>query len=380
MKFVLAPDSFKGSMSSVYACSAMEKGIKKVLSDVNIIKMPMADGGEGTVDAFVIGNGGKKIDLDSVDPFGRKISASIGILKDEKTAVIEMSSTCGLYLIKEEERNILKASSYGTGVLIKKVLDLGFRDIIIGLGGSGTNDGGIGMMCALGVKFLNSVGNEIKLGAEEICDISRIDLSNLDERIKETSFNIACDVNNPLIGKNGASYVFGPQKGASLDEVEFLDDSLNHFGKVILKQFGKDIRYIQGSGAAGGMGASVLFFLNGKFNLGVDLISKYNNLEYEISTSDYVFTGEGCVDGQTSLGKTPYGIGLISKKYNVPVICFAGKIKDDLNTLYDNGITSVVPILSEVVSLKEALEMGYVNLQRASENISRIINANRNSI
>lgn len=200
MKFVLAPDSFKGSMSSVYACSAMEKGIKKVSSDANIIKIPMADGGEGIVDAFVIGNGGKKIDLDTVDPFGRKISASIGILKDEKTAVIEMSSACGLYLIKEE-RNILKASSYGTGVLIKKVLDLGFRGIIIGLGGSGTNDGGIGMMCALGVKFLNSVGNEIKLGAEEICDISRIDLSNLDERIKETSFNIACDVNNPLIGK-----------------------------------------------------------------------------------------------------------------------------------------------------------------------------------
>ncbi len=378
IKFVLAPDSFKESMTSKEACDAMERGIKKIIPDAECIKMPMADGGEGTLEALVECTKGKIYDVEVMSPLMEKITAHFGMLGNSNTAVIEMSSASGIMLVPKEKRNPLVTTTYGTGQLIKAALDMGADHLIIGIGGSATNDGGAGMITALGAKLLDKDGKELKLGGGELNKLHNIDISYMDPRIKNVTVEVACDVENPLVGENGASYVFGPQKGATNEMVKILDDSLKHYADKIKEQFNIDISNVPGAGAAGGLGGGLLAFLNGKLRSGIELVIHHTALEEKIRNSDYVITGEGSIDNQTIFGKTPIGVSRIAKKHGVPVIAVAGRIGDDIATIYDEGIVSVFSILQKVTYLEEALEDGKENLEKTLENIARLLILNSN--
>ncbi|OIK16212.1 glycerate kinase [Bacillus sp. MUM 116] len=373
MKFVLAPDSFKESMTAKNAALAMKKGIKRVFSNAECVIVPMADGGEGTVESLVSILNGEIIETEVIGPLGKKVLAEYGLLGEGQTAVIEMASASGLELIKLEDRNPLVTTTYGTGQLIKHALDRGVSRFLIGIGGSATNDGGIGMLQALGVSFKDRNGNELPFGGGALDQLDLIDMGGLDERIKSARFDVACDVINPLIGKNGASAIFGPQKGASSEMVNILDRNLSHFAEIIKTQLDLDIAHIEGAGAAGGLGAGLMAFLNAQLKKGIDLVIEYTGLEDKIKGADYVFTGEGSIDGQTLFGKTPYGVATIAKKHSVPVIAFAGRIGNGVEPLYNNGFNAIIGILKEVTSLEKALESGEENLAFATENICRVL-------
>lgn len=373
MKFVLAPDSFKESMTSMEACLAMEKGIKKVFKDAECIKVPMADGGEGTVDALVNATEGQLVEIEVANPLGKKIKANYGILGDGKTAVIEMAKASGIELIDRNERNPYITTTYGTGEIIKDAVNKGIKHILIGIGGSATNDAGAGMLQALGVKLLDGNKEEIAFGGAELKKIEYIDKGSLDEFLKDVTIEVACDVTNPLVGENGASYVFGPQKGATPEMVKVLDNNLRHFALKVKESFGIDIADVKGSGAAGGLGGALLGFLNAELISGIDLVIKYTNLEEKIKTSDYVFTGEGSIDGQTIFGKTPVGVSKLGKKYDIPVIAFAGKVEPESSNLYSEGMKSIFSIMRGVESLEDALKNGASNLEKTVESVVRII-------
>ncbi|PFP31056.1 glycerate kinase [Bacillus sp. AFS073361] len=374
MKFVLAPDSFKESMTAKKAALAMEKGVKAVFPDAECVIVPMADGGEGTVESLVSMTNGEMIKTEVIGPLGEKVIAEYGLLGEGQTAVIEMASASGLELIKPKERNPLLTTTYGTGQLIKHALDKGVRRFLIGIGGSATNDGGTGMLQALGVSFKDQAGNELPFGGGALQQLHSIDMSGLDERIKMVHIDVACDVTNPLIGDYGASAIFGPQKGATPEMVRVLDQNLAHFADVIKKQLGEDIAQLDGAGAAGGLGAGLVAFLNAQLKKGIDLVIEYTGLEVQVKEADYVFTGEGSIDGQTLFGKTPYGVAAIAEKYSVPVIAFAGRIGDGVESLYDNGFTAIIGILKGVTTLEKALECGEENLAFAAENVCRVLN------
>ncbi|MBU3134446.1 glycerate kinase [Clostridium gasigenes] len=373
MKFVLAPDSFKESMSAKEVCIAMEKGIKKVFKYAECVHVPMADGGEGTISSLVDATGGKIYTKEVVAPLGNKVVAKFGILGDKKTGIIEMAEASGLHLVHREKRNPLITTTYGTGELIKEVLDKGVENIIIGLGGSATNDGGAGMLQALGAKLLDNKGNEIIFGGGSLGLLAKVDLINFDKRILNVAIEVACDVKNPLTGIEGASNVFGPQKGATKDMVEILDSNLKNFAQVVKNQFKIEIDKVEGAGAAGGLGATLAGFCNAKLSKGIDIVMKYSNLEEKLKGSNYVFTGEGSVDSQTKFGKTPVGVSMLAKKYNIPVIVLAGKVGTEIEELYKLGITAIIGILPGVVTLEEALLNGKINIEKTTENISRIL-------
>lgn len=377
MKFVLAPDSFKESMTAKTAALSMEKGIKRVFPDAECVIVPMADGGEGTVEALVEATGGSIRKKEVTGPLGRKVTAEYGILGDGKSAVIEMASASGLHLVDQAERNPLLTTTFGTGELIKDALDQGMERILIGIGGSATNDGGAGMLQALGVSFKDENGEELPFGGGALNRLQTIDVSGLDGRIANTKIEVACDVTNPLIGENGASYIFGPQKGATREMVVQLDENLAHYAKVIKEQIGKDVAFVEGAGAAGGLGAGLLAFLNPVLKRGIDLVIDYTNLEQKAAGADFLFTGEGSVDGQTLFGKTPHGVASVGKKQGVPVIAFAGRVGKGAEQLYGHGIAAIVGIVKELTSLEEALRSGEENLADAAENVCRIIKAAR---
>lgn len=372
--FVLAPDSFKESMSAKVACNAMERGIRKVFPNAKIIHVPMADGGEGTIDALVDGNGGTRIEVTVSGPLPtEKVTTYYGLLADKKTAVIEMAKANGIELLAEEKRNPLVTSTYGTGEMIQAALDQGVKTIIIGIGGSVTNDGGAGMAQALGVRFFDKDNRELLMGGAALATLSRIDTTDLDPRIKETEIIIASDVTNPLTGPKGASVVFGPQKGATPAMVEELDKALAHYAEVIEQDLGLEIKEQPGAGAAGGLGAGLLAFTGAKMQSGIELVIELTQLEEKIVQSDYVFTGEGGMDFQTKFGKTPYGVAKIAKKYNKPVLACAGYIGEQVEVLYEEGITAIFGILAKASSLDEALKSGEENLERTVENIARVL-------
>ncbi|MDR7078221.1 glycerate kinase [Neobacillus niacini] len=373
MKFVLAPDSFKESMSAKKAALAMEKGIRTVYPEAECVIVPMADGGEGTVESLVSMTNGEIIKTEVIGPLGEKVIAEYGLLGEGQTAVIEMASASGIEIIKQEDRNPLVTTTFGTGELIKHALDKGVTRILIGIGGSATNDGGVGMLQALGVSFKDQNGQELSFGGGALKHLSTIDLSGLDKRIAHVKIDVACDVNNPLIGENGASAIFGPQKGATAEVVEQLDQNLAHYAEIIKSDLGKDIAQKEGAGAAGGLGAGLMAFLNANLKKGVELVIEYTGLEERMAGADYVFTGEGSIDGQTLFGKTPFGVASIAKKYSIPVIAFAGRIGNGVEPLYENGFTSIVGILKGVSSLDEALKSGEANLTFAAENICRVM-------
>lgn len=372
--FVLAPDSFKESMSAKVACNAMERGIRKVFPNAEIIHVPMADGGEGTIDALVDGNEGTRVKVTVSGPLTtEKVTTYYGLLADKKTAVIEMAKANGIELLAEEKRNPLVTSTYGTGEMIQAALDQGVKTIIIGIGGSVTNDGGAGMAQALGVRFFDKDNRELPMGGAALATLSRIDTTDLDPRIKETEIIIASDVTNPLTGPKGASVVFGPQKGATPAMVEELDKALAHYAEVIERDLGLDIKEQPGAGAAGGLGAGLLVFTEAKMQSGIELVIELTHLEEKIVQSDYVFTGEGGMDFQTKFGKTPYGVAKIAKKYNKPVLACAGYIGEQVEVLYEEGITAIFGILAKAGSLDEALKSGEENLERTVENIARVL-------
>lgn len=373
MKFILAPDSFKESMTAKEACISMEKGIRKVFKDATCIHVPMADGGEGTVDALIESTNGNLHEVEVTAPLGNKVKAKFGILGDGKTAVIEIAEASGIHLVKLEDRNPLLTTTFGTGELIKHALDMNVERIIIGLGGSATNDGGVGMLQALGASFKGSNGKEIALGGGALKDLCTIDLSGFDKRVYDVKIEVACDVKNPLTGEKGASFVFGAQKGGNKETLEVLDSNLKHYAEVVKRDMGKEIDKVEGAGAAGGLGAALIGFCNGKLESGIDLVIKYSNLEEKVRNADFVFTGEGSIDFQTKFGKTPIGVAKIAKKYNIPVIAFGGRIGEGIDELYSLGIDSVIGITPGVISLEEALKNGKENLEISTENVVRII-------
>ncbi|MFA9398234.1 MAG: glycerate kinase [Clostridiaceae bacterium] len=373
MKIIIAPDSFKGSLSAKEVADNVEIGIRRVLEKVEIVKVPMADGGEGTVQSLVDSTNGRIIELIVTGPIFKKVNSFYGILGDGKTAIIEMASASGLPLLNDEEKNPMNTTTYGTGELIKDALDKGCRKIIIGIGGSATNDGGVGMLAALGIQFLDENSKEIKPIGGELNKISSINMDKVDKRINECEFISACDVDNPLVGKNGASYIFAPQKGATEAQVKTLDANLNHYADIIEKTLNISVANYKGAGAAGGLGAGILAFLNGNMQKGIDIVIQTTNLEEKIKDADLIITGEGMIDYQTQFGKTPYGVCLLGKRYNIPVIAIAGGLGKKYRELYDLGFKSIFSIVDKPMKLEDSIKNSDRLIQDVSERIMRII-------
>jgi glycerate 2-kinase len=364
--FVLAPDSFKESMSAEEACLAMEKGIHKVVPDAHCIHVPMADGGEGTVDALVSALEGQRIYLSASGPIpSKKVDTYFGIVDTGKTAVLEMAQVNGIHLLEKAQRNPMLTSTFGTGEMIREALDLGVNKIIIGLGGSVTNDAGSGMAQALGVKFFDQNNKEISVCGGVLNQIKRIDISEIDPRLQDTEIFIASDVTNPLCGKQGASSVFGPQKGATKEMVKQLDFNLGHFADLVESTLDIYVRDIQGAGAAGGLGFGLMAFANAKIQSGAELIIKQVGLAEKIAKADYVFMGEGSIDFQTMFGKTPWAVAQVAKKLNKPVIAFAGRVGDDIEPLFDEGFTQILSINEPNCDLETAIKNAEKNLEEA---------------
>lgn len=373
MKIVIAPDSFKESMTALEAATAIEEGFKRVLPNETYVKIPMADGGEGTVQSIRDATGGSLKEVSVGGPLGEKLVASYALSGDGRLAVIEMATSSGLDKVEVGRRNPLKTSTYGFGELIHAALEEGVEEILLGIGGSATIDGGAGMILALGGKLLDSDGELIRPTGEGLADIVRIDVSDMHPRLKEVSIRVACDVDNPLTGPNGASHIYGPQKGATPEIVEQLDRNLTHFAKVVKKELGKDIDSLPGAGAAGGLGAGLVGFLDAELQRGGDLLVEILELEDAIRDADIVITGEGGINHQTVFGKTPIAVSRVAQKYGVPTLAMAGSLSEGYEAIYDEGITAAFSTLPEITSLEVALENGYENLKNTSMNIARTI-------
>ncbi|MGY5346298.1 glycerate kinase [Paenibacillus glucanolyticus] len=372
---VLAPDSFKESMTAKEVCEAMERGILKANPNVTCIHVPMADGGEGTMQSLVDATGGTVHTAMVTGPLGNKVEASYGVSGDGSTGVLEMASASGIHLVPPAERNPLVTTTYGTGELIKACLDHGVSRLLIGIGGSATNDGGAGVVQALGGKLLDEEGKELAFGGGDLGRLASFDLTGLDSRLQHVEVEVACDVTNPLCGETGASHVFGPQKGATPDMIEQLDSNLRNYAGVMKQQLGKDIVDYPGAGAAGGLGGGLMVFLNGTLKKGIDMVVDYTGLEEKVRQADMVWTGEGGMDFQTQYGKTPLGVAMVAKKHGKPVVALAGRIGDGIEVLYDKGMDAIFGIMPGAATLSEALVNGQQNVERTSENIVRLMNS-----
>ncbi|WP_129710153.1 glycerate kinase [Priestia megaterium] len=373
MKIVIAPDSFKESLTALNVCEAVEKGIRTHFPNAEISKVPMADGGEGTVQSLVDATGGEIIQTRVTGPLGKAVEAFYGIHGGGKTAVIEMAAASGLHHVPVDKRNPLITTTRGTGELILKALDHKVKHIIIGIGGSATNDGGAGMAKALGAKLLDANGTEMKEGGGSLDQLASIDLTNLDSRLAEVKVEVACDVDNPLTGETGASAVFGPQKGATPDMVKRLDCNLAHYAAVIEKEMNIHIQSVPGAGAAGGLGGGLLAFLSAELKPGVDIVIEATQLERYIKGADLVITGEGRIDGQTIYGKTPIGVAKTAKKHSVPVIAIAGSIGAGSEAVYEHGISALFSVVPGAVDLSEALGKAGENIERTAKNVASVI-------
>ncbi len=372
MKIIIAPDSYKESLTAIEVAIAIEAGFKKKIPDAQYIKLPMADGGEGTVQALIDASNGLIKKCTVTSPLGEPIQAFYGLLGDEKTAIIEMAAASGLHLVKPALRDPLLTTSYGTGELIKAVLNEGCTHIILGIGGSATNDAGIGMAQALGVKMLDKDANEIAFGGGAIASLVTIDRANIDPRLNDIKFEVACDVDNQLCGSQGATCVFATQKGASTEMIVQLDNNLNHYANLLKTQIGCSVKNSAGAGAAGGMGATLLALFNATLRPGIDIVIDAINLDQIVSDADLVITGEGRIDSQTIFGKTPIGVARTAKKYNIPVIAIAGCLANDANLVHDHGIDSVFSAVSSVTTQENALKDAAVNVENIACNIAAL--------
>ncbi|MDD9339058.1 MAG: glycerate kinase [Providencia heimbachae] len=370
MKIIIAPDSFKESMSAEIAANAVMKGFQAVFPNAQYICLPIADGGEGTVDTLIAAVGGERVKTKVTDPLGQPINAYYGLLQQGKTAVIEMAQASGLMLIKPEQRNPMLTNSYGTGQLIKSALDKGVQHIILGIGGSATVDGGVGMLQALGANFYDNQQKILSLNGNVLNQIESIDVSALDPRLKSCLIDVACDVDNPLEGERGAAVVFGPQKGATPEMVAALEKGLNQFADVVKRIKNKDYRYIPGSGAAGGGSVAIMAFMNAQLKPGIDIVIDAVKLVHHMADADLVIVGEGSMDGQTTGGKAPLGIAKVAAKHHVPVIALSGVLGQGVEVLHEKGIDAFFSILPKVCKLEDALVQGEMNLQRTAYNVA----------
>lgn len=371
MRIIIAPDSFKGSLSAVEAASSINRGIKKAFSDAETVLLPVGDGGEGTMETLVAATEGEIRAVPVTGPLGNRIEAAYGVLGDGETCVIEMASASGLHLVPEGKLSPLEATTFGTGELILQALNDGFTTFIIGLGGSATNDGGSGMLQALGMNLLDEQGNEISRGGGELNKVNRIDMKSFDKRIQKSRFVIASDVQNPLIGHQGASYIFGPQKGATAEEVVLLDSNMMVWADEVAKTTGIELHNKPGAGAAGGIGGAFQAFFPVEMKRGVDVVLEYTKLEIELENTDLVITGEGQVDSQTVFGKTALGVAQIANRKNVPTIIIAGSIGKDIDALFDYGVVSINSIINRPMTLKEAIENAEELLASCAEQVVR---------
>lgn len=373
MRIILAPDSYKGSLSALAVSDAMERGIREVFPDASVSKVPIADGGEGTVVALITATGGRLIHEKVVGPLGKEIDSYWGILGDGETAVIELAAASGLTLVPKEQRNPLVATTFGIGQLIKAALDYGLRKLIIGIGGSATNDGGAGMAQALGVKFLDSDEKELLPGGMALAGLARIDLSEIDKRIADTDIKVACDVDNPLCGPLGASAVYGPQKGATPDMVVQLDHALMNYAAVAQLATGRAVADIPGAGAAGGVGAGLLFFTKAKLLPGIQIVLEAANFAEKLNQADLVITGEGSTDFQTAHGKAPVGVAKIAKQAGIPTICLSGGLGKGAEDVLQHGIDGLMSIVPRPMELEQCIESAEELIQAAAARLCRLI-------
>ena len=375
MRVVVAIDSFKGSMSSLEAGEAISNGIKKAHKDAEVEIRPLADGGEGTVEALSIGMGGRLINVDVTGPVGRKVRAVYGIVDSSKTAIIEMSQAAGITLVSGDERNPLYTTTFGVGELIKDAINKGCRHFVVGIGGSATNDCGIGMLQALGYEFLDKEGNQVGFGASGVRDIVSIKDENVIKELSECYFRVACDVNNPLCGDLGCSAIYGPQKGATKEMVADMDGWLKNYSKIVKEKYpDADCEY-PGTGAAGGLGYAFFNFTNSKLESGIKIVLDETKLEEYVKDADIVVTGEGRLDHQTVMGKAPVGVANIAKKYNKKVIAFSGSVTEDAGVCNEHGIDAFFPILRRIVTLEEAMQTDIAkqNLTDTAEQVFRLL-------
>lgn len=373
MKIIIAPDSFKGSISAVDLCHAIHKGISKVMPKADVIEVPLSDGGEGMVENLVMATNGEIKHVLVSDPIGRKVKAYYGVLGNGKTAVIEMAQASGLTLLEENERNPLLASSYGTGEMILHALNQGYRDFIIGLGGSATNDAGTGMLRALGIELLDEKRQPIADGGGSLDQLEMIEMIRWDSRIQESTFTIASDVTNFLCGEHGASAVFGPQKGATSAQVRILDDALFHFAEVIHNYNGIDTRIIQGGGAAGGMGAAFSAFFNAELKPGIELLMQTIEFNEKLAGVDLIITGEGRLDEQTLSGKVVAGVCKQARGQHIPVIALCGSLSLEADQMDELGILAAYSVVPGPCSLDQAFNHAAEWAEETTEQIFRVI-------
>jgi glycerate kinase len=371
-KVVIAPDSFKESLSAMEVAEAIERGFRQIYPQVQYVKLPMADGGEGTVDSMVAATGGEIVRVEVTGPLGQPVSAFYGLLGEGETAVIEMAAASGLHLAPKGQRDPRITTSYGTGELILAALERGVKAIILGIGGSATNDGGAGMMQALGASLLDDQQQPLQPGGAALARLAQIDLSAVDPRLQQVSVTAACDVDNPLCGPHGASAVFGPQKGATPEMVTQLDAALNHFGRLLQQATGREVLNAPGAGAAGGMGAALLGMLNARLRPGIEIVIETLRLEEALRDADLVITGEGRLDSQSIHGKTPIGVARVAKHYGLPVIGIAGSLSKDYQVVHQHGIDAAFSVLDRVVTLEEALTDAADNLEVTARNVAAV--------
>ncbi|EGT0662648.1 glycerate kinase [Citrobacter werkmanii] len=375
MKIVIAPDSYKESLSALEVATAIELGFREVWPEAEYVKIPVADGGEGTVEAMVAAMQGHLVHVDVTGPLGNTIQAFYGLSGDERSAFIEMAAASGLEQVPANLRDPLKTTSWGTGELIRHALDAGVEHIIIGIGGSATNDGGAGMVQALGARLLDAQDEDIAHGAMGLESLTRIDISQLDPRLAGCRIEVACDVTNPLTGKEGASVVFGPQKGATAEMIPRLDRALTHYAQLIARDLDVNVLELAGGGAAGGMGAALYAFCGAQLRRGIEIVTDALRLDACVADADLVVTGEGRIDSQTIHGKVPVGVAKIAKRYNKPVIGIAGSLTADVGVVHEHGLDAVFSVIYTICTLDEALKNASENVRMTARNVAATLKA-----
>ncbi|TDT60854.1 glycerate kinase [Enterobacter sp. AG5470] len=375
MKIVIAPDSYKESLSALDVATAIESGFREIFPSAEYVKIPVADGGEGTVEAMVAATEGRIVNVTVKGPLGEQANGFYGLSGDEKSAFIEMAAASGLEKVPPAKRDPLVTTSWGTGELIRHALDAGVKHIIIGIGGSATNDGGAGMVQALGAKLLNGKGEQIAFGGAALETLERIDISELDKRLADCRIEVACDVTNPLTGKEGASAVFGPQKGATPEMISRLDDALGRYAKIIARDLDLDVLNLAGGGAAGGMGAALYAFCGAELRHGIEIVTDALDLDKYVADADLVITGEGRIDSQTVHGKVPVGVAKVAKRYRIPVIGIAGSLTADVGVVHSHGIDAVFSVIYRICSLDDALANARENVRMTARNVAAVLKA-----
>lgn len=375
MKIVIAPDSYKESLSALEVATAIERGFREIFPSAEYIKIPVADGGEGTVEAMVAATNGRIVKVAVKGPLGEQAEGFYGISGDEQSAFIEMAAASGLEMVPPAKRDPLITTSWGTGELIRHALDAGVKHIIIGIGGSATNDGGAGMVQALGAKLLDEQDRQIAPGGAALESLARIDLRELDKRLAGCRIEVACDVTNPLTGEAGASAVFGPQKGATPEMIARLDKALAHYAEIIARDLDIDVLNLAGGGAAGGMGAALYAFCGAELRQGIEIVTDALALDKHVRGADLVITGEGRIDSQTVHGKVPVGVAKVAKRYNIPVIGIAGSLTADVGVVHDHGIDAVFSVLYTICTLEKALANAGENVRMTARNVAAVLKA-----